>query len=98
MIRTKHGTYDGDSWEEHCQLLLKKKYDSEGYQEMVAHTKGDHGIEGFTRTGLVFQCYCPDEEYEPGKLYEEQKDKVTRDLNKLQKIRVTKRIFRTDQD
>ncbi|MFD2084642.1 hypothetical protein [Brevibacillus brevis] len=85
MIKTRHGEYNGDSWEEFCQLLLKKRYDSEGYQEMPAHTKGDLGIEGFTRTGIVFQCYCPDEEYDTQRLYEAQRDKVTKDLGKLQK-------------
>lgn len=85
MIKTRFGQYNGDSWEEACQLFLKKKYESEGYQEMIAHTQGDLGIEGFTRTGIVFQCYCPDEEYESKKLYEAQRDKVTTDLGKLSK-------------
>ncbi|MDQ0199984.1 hypothetical protein [Neobacillus ginsengisoli] len=53
MIQTRYGTYDGDSWEEYCQLLLKTKYGKEGYQEMTAHTSGDLGIEGFTRTGIA---------------------------------------------
>ncbi|ETT41932.1 hypothetical protein [Paenibacillus sp. FSL H7-689] len=83
MIKTRFGQYNGDSWEEACQLFLKKKYESEGYQEMIAHTQGDLGIEGFTRTGVVFQCYCPDEEYESKKLYEAQRNKVTADLGKL---------------
>ncbi|OCA83997.1 hypothetical protein A8F94_14765 [Bacillus sp. FJAT-27225] len=83
MIKTKSGTYDGDSWEEHCQLLLKTKYGEEGYQEMTAHTNGDLGIEGFTRTGIVFQCYCPDEQYEAKKLYEAQRAKISADLKKL---------------
>ncbi|QTH40897.1 hypothetical protein J4772_25520 [Cohnella sp. LGH] len=85
MIRTKHGSYNGDSWEEACQLFLKRKYEAEGYQEMSAHTHGDLGIEGFTRSGTVFQCYCPDEEFESKKLYEAQRDKITTDLNKLSK-------------
>lgn len=85
MIKTRFGEYNGDSWEEYCQLLLKTKYDSEGYQEMPAHTKGDLGIEGFTRSGIVFQCYCPDEEYDTQKLYEAQRDKLTKDLGKLRK-------------
>lgn len=85
MIKTRFGQYNGDSWEEVCQLFLKKKYESEGYQEMIAHTQGDLGIEGFTRTGIVFQCYCPDEEYESKKLYEAQRDKITTDLGKLSK-------------
>jgi hypothetical protein len=56
---------------------------SDGYQEMPATFKGDLGIEGFTRSGLLFQCYCPDMEYDPSKLYEAQRDKVTNDLTKF---------------
>ncbi|MCY8918568.1 hypothetical protein MOE20_19495 [Bacillus atrophaeus] len=106
MLRTSYGIYNGDSWEEHCQTILKMKYESDGYQEMIAHTNGDLGIEGFTRTGIVFQCYCPDDEYDPTKLYEHQRDKVTKDLKKLatykeklleffQGIKIKKWIFLT---
>lgn len=84
MIKTTYGSFDGNSWEEFCQVCLKLKYESEGYQELPAW-QGDLGIEGFTRTGKVFQCYCPDEDYEPQVLYEKQRDKITTDLGKLRK-------------
>lgn len=82
MYKTEHGDFVGDSWEEFCQLCFKKKYEAEGYQEMPAW-QGDLGIEGFTRSGILFQCYCPDEEYSPDVLYEKQRDKITTDLKKL---------------
>ena len=82
MVKTEHGIFAGDTWEEFCQLCFKLKYEPEGYQTMPAW-QGDLGIEGFTRTGRVFQCYCPDFDYPPDKLYEEQRDKISRDLNKL---------------
>ncbi|PEL58725.1 hypothetical protein CN570_28675 [Bacillus toyonensis] len=50
---------------------------------MPATFKGDMGIKVYTRTGIVFQCYCPDEEYEPKKMYEAKRRKVTKDLGKL---------------
>lgn len=87
MIKTTYGTYDGNSWEEFCQVCLKLKFDKEGYQELPAWT-GDMGIEGFTRTGVAFQCYCPEEDYEPQTLYEKQRDKITNDLGKLEKNKV----------
>lgn len=83
MIKAKFGAYDGNTWEELCQVCLKLKFESEGYQELPAW-QGDMGIEGFTRTGKAFQCYCPDEDYEPRTLYEKQRDKITKDLNKLE--------------
>lgn len=93
MISTAFGTYNGDSWEEHCQTLLKMKYEAEGYQEMTAHTQGDLGIEGFTRSGIVFQCYCPDDDDDLSLLYSNQRDKITKDLNKLKKYKKQLLIF-----
>lgn len=82
MYKTLHGDFNGNSWEDFCQMCFKLKYENEGYQEMPAW-QGDLGIEGFTRTGILFQCYCPDVDYNPDKLYEEQRDKITNDLKKL---------------
>jgi len=82
MIKTLYGNFDGDSWEGFCQQCLKLKYETDGYQEMPAW-QGDLGIEGFTRSGIMFQCYCPDEDYDPDLLYEKQRDKITADLKKL---------------
>ncbi|NVN96019.1 MAG: hypothetical protein HXX18_12125 [Bacteroidetes bacterium] len=82
MYKTEHGNFIGTTWEEFCQICFKRKYESEGYQEMPSW-QGDLGIEGFTRTGILFQCYCPDEEYTPDVLYEKQRDKITIDLKKL---------------
>lgn len=107
MYKTPYGNFNGDSWEDFCQLCFKLKYENDGYQEMPAW-QGDLGIEGFTRTGIFFQCYCPDIEYNPDKLYEVQRDKITTDLGKLvtyekelkaylKTIKVTKWIFVTPE-
>jgi hypothetical protein len=82
MYKTEHGNFNGTTWEEFCQICFKRKYETVGYQEMPAW-QGDLGIEGFTRTGILFQCYCPDEEYAPDELYIKQRDKITTDLKKL---------------
>lgn len=85
MIQTKYGTFDGDLWEDLCQLVFKLKYEGQQYQEMVA-SPGDFGIEGFTKLdGMAFQCYCPDSHYTQKELYEKQRDKITKDLDKLRK-------------
>ncbi|WP_204378469.1 hypothetical protein [Agaribacterium haliotis] len=45
---------------------------------------GDFGIEGFVlNKGIAIQCYCPDKHYTQKELYENQRDKITDDLNKL---------------
>jgi hypothetical protein len=82
MYKTEYGNFNGSTWEDFCQICFKKKYEAEGYQQMPAW-QGDLGIEGFTRTGVLFQCYCPDEEYNADLLYEKQRDKITTDLKKL---------------
>lgn len=87
MIKTEFGNFDGDSWEDLCQVCFQLKYEDEGYQEMVAYSNGDLGIEGFTRTGKVFQCYCPKAPYEADELYEKQREKINKDLNKLIKYK-----------
>jgi hypothetical protein len=82
MIKTEYGTFDGDKWESISQICFKQNFREEGYQEVKA-TPGDYGIEGFTRTGKVFQCYCPDESYSNAELYEKHRNKITTDLKKL---------------
>jgi len=82
MIETEYGKFDGDKWEKICQICFKRKYEEECYIEVIA-SPGDFGIEGFTRTGKVFQCYCPDYNYTRNELYDNHRDKITEDLKKL---------------
>lgn len=80
-MKTSLGQMDGDAWEEYCQKLLRIRY--QDYQEVPAQFGGDLGIEGFTRCGIVFQCYSPDEDPSGKDLYEDQRDKITKDIGKL---------------
>lgn len=80
-MKTSIGQMDGNGWEEYCQVLLRAHYVD--YQEVPAQFGGDYGIEGFTRSGIVFQCYCPPEDPSGIDLYEKQRDKITDDINKL---------------
>jgi hypothetical protein len=82
MIKTEFGTFDGNKWESVSQLCFKNNFREEAYQEIKA-TPGDFGIEGFTRAGKAFQCYCPDKYYSSDDLYEKHRDKITTDLKKL---------------
>jgi hypothetical protein len=92
MIETDYGSYNGDSWEELCQLIYKKRYHL--YQEMVA-SPGDWGIEGFVRgEGIAIQCYCPKRNYEAKELHRRQVKKITEDIKKLDdyQVELEKRI------
>lgn len=83
MFTTNYGNFDGSSWEGMMQVIFKKKYQTNKYQRVPA-TPGDFGIEGFTRDGQTFQCYCPDVNADNKTIYEKQRQKVTDDINKLQ--------------
>ena len=76
---------NGDKWEDLCNKIYKIRYMSDGYQVVPARYKGDCGIEGFTSTGIVTQCYYPDADYSPDDLHKKLVSKVTKDINKIEK-------------
>lgn len=77
------GPLDGDSWEKLCISCYRMKYQEEHYTEIPAVFSGDAGIEGFTRNGIVNQCYCPEREYPDDELHIHLRDKMTEDISKL---------------
>lgn len=75
---------DGESWEKLSISCYKMRYQSENFQEVPAQHKGDGGIEGFTRSGVAIQCYCPEDmNYSNDDLYSHQRTKVTDDIGKF---------------
>jgi len=80
-MRISIGEVDGPSWQEYCERLLKIRHND--YQSVPSKFAGDLGIEGFTRSGISFQCYCPDGDLPATVLYEKQRDKITRNINDL---------------
>jgi hypothetical protein len=81
-METSIGYLDGNKWEELCHKILYLKYPD--YQPIPDRFGGDLGLEGFTFSGIAFQCYCPDDVSLGAKdLYEKQRDKITKDIKKL---------------
>lgn len=74
-----------ETWEEFIDQIYRIKYKDEGHQYIPARNDGDCGIEGYTETGKVYQCYFPEGEYSPNDLYEKLRDKLTKDIGKIQK-------------
>lgn len=72
-----------DTWEELCQSCYRIKYQDQHYTEIPASYRGDAGIEGFTRNGIVNQCYCTEKAFSDDDLYNHQRDKMTTDIGKL---------------
>jgi len=79
------GYKDVNAWEEGCIKCYHIRYQSEHYTEIPAVHEGDAGIEGFTDSGVVHQCYRPMREYHDDSLFDHQRNKLTEDINKLLK-------------
>lgn len=73
----------GEQWEKLCNSCYRIRYQEDGYQEIPAAYRGDGGIEGFTKNGIVYQCYCPEKEYTDDELYKHMRDKMTTDISKF---------------
>ena len=74
--------WSGDDWEKYCHTLLKQRYGTH-FQAVPDRHGGDLGIDGFTNTGEVFQCYAAKDPIDDQDLNKKQKAKITRDLKKL---------------
>lgn len=78
----------GNEWEDLCEACLQEKYKNEIFVPVSARTHGDWGMDGFTKTGIIFQCYNPDEENLGAKeLYEKLRIKMNNDLKKVEKYK-----------
>jgi hypothetical protein len=74
---------DGDSWEKWCDDCYRDRFQDQNYVKIPSEYLGDAGIEGFTHSGIVYQCYCPEKNYTDDELYEHLRDKATTDISKL---------------
>lgn len=88
------GYMDGNAWEELCVQCYRIRYQKEHYTPIPAAQGGDGGIEGYTMSGVVHQCYCPERAYSDKELYEHQRKKMTDDINKLILPTYAKRLNR----
>lgn len=77
------GYMNGDAWENLCVSCYRIKYQKYHYVSVPAAHGGDTGVEGYTKNGIVHQCYCPERIYSDDVLYEHQRDKLTADIKKL---------------
>src|SRR5690349_8707017 len=73
---------DGATWERRVKGWLRLRYPGE-FEELPADHGGDFGIEGFSRDGIAYQCYAPKSRLKAKDLYENQRTKITEDINKF---------------
>ncbi|WP_142401144.1 hypothetical protein [Mycobacterium marinum] len=79
----RYGVWNGRDWQDYCLRLLRVRYANHQLQEVPDRDRGDLGLEAFTHDGVAFQCYAAEEPLDVKELYEKQRDKLTKDLNKL---------------
>ena len=91
-MRFIEGYMNGNAWEQLCIQCYKLRYQAVHYTEIPAAQGGDGGIEGFTTSGIVNQCYCPERAYSDDDLYKHQRDKMTVDIKKLLLLDYAKRL------
>lgn len=73
----------GDAWERLCDFCYRDRFQFQNYVKVDSAYQGDVGIEGFTQTGMVYQCYCPEKNYSDNELYDHLRIKLTTDIGKL---------------
>lgn len=83
ILNLIEGNMNGDAWEDLCVRCYRMKYQEQHYVAIPAVHKGDAGIEGYTKSGIVHQCYCPERSYSDNELYDHQRDKLSADVKKL---------------
>lgn len=88
------GELDGNTWEKLCQSCYRIRYQNEHYIEIPAVLGGDAGIEGFTQTGIVNQCYYPERNYNDEELYSHLREKMSKDIAKLINLDYKKRLLK----
>ena len=75
--------WQGDEWQAFALQLVQRRHGPENVQVVPDSVGGDAGLEFFTTTGCLYQCYAPEETSDVAKAASAMKSKATRDLNKL---------------
>lgn len=86
------GYMNGNAWEQLCVMCYRMHYQDDHYTPISATQGGDGGIEGFTQSGIVHQCYCPEKDYSYEENYIHLRDKMTQDIGKLLKPDYIKKL------
>lgn len=82
-----------DEWQDFTDCLCRLRHGSENFQRVPDEHGGDFGIESFSFDGLAYQAYCPEGPLTAPALYNAQRDKITRDLDKFG-VKNTKQLAR----
>jgi hypothetical protein len=74
--------WEGDEWQAFALQLVQRRHGPESVQAVPDSVGGDAGIEFFTTSGCLYQCYAPEETSDVAKAASAMKAKAARDLPK----------------
>lgn len=70
-------------WERYFKDIVRLHYRPANYRDVPDKHVGDFGIECYTLTGHVFQCYLPEQTADLKKLVDAQRTKINSDIRKF---------------
>lgn len=76
-----------DEWQSFALQLVQRRHGPENVQVVPDAVAGDAGLEFFTTSGCLYQCYAPEETADVAKAASAMKAKAGRDLPKLVKYK-----------
>ncbi len=79
--------WKGDEWQAFALQLVQRRHGPENVQIVPDAVSGDAGLEFFTTSGCLYQCYAPQEVSDIKKAASAMKAKAARDLRKLVKYK-----------
>lgn len=77
--------WKGDEWQAFALQLVQRRHGAENVQIVPDIVGGDAGLEFFTTSGCLYQCYAPQETSDVAKAASAMKAKAGQDLPKLAK-------------
>ena len=80
-------SWKGDEWQAFALQLVQRRHGPENVQVVPDAVAGDAGLEFFTTSGCLYQCYAPEETSDVAKAASAMKSKAGRDLPKLVKYK-----------
>lgn len=83
------------NWENYFKNIIRLHYLPANYRDVPDKHIGDFGIECYTLSGHVFQCYLPEQLSDVKKLVESQQNKINKDIKKFTEKNVSelKKLF-----
>jgi len=82
---TYRRAWKGDEWQAFALQLVQRRHGPENVQIVPDSVSGDAGLEFFTISGCLYQCYAPEEVSDVKKAASAMKAKAGRDIPKLVK-------------